>query len=87
MRGHGQEGTVLVPGTVVLCLTRTHGLEAPRFLLLLVLGPHHGLSVQLSIGTIVLLGGGREGGQWGLRDLGTVGDMAVVMGVTAALHC
>lgn len=73
MRQHGQEGTVLIPGTVVPCLTRTHGLEASGFLLLLILGPHHGLSVQLSIGAIVLLGRGREGGQWGRRDLGTAG--------------
>lgn len=51
---------------------RTHGLEAPGFLLLLVLGPHQGPGVRLGVSTVILLGGG-EGGQRGHGALGTEG--------------
>lgn len=50
--------------------TRTHGLEASGFLLL-VLRPHHGLRV-LGSGIVLGIGAG-EGGQRGRGDLGTGG--------------
>lgn len=68
-------GTDSTAGTAAPCPAQTHGLEASRLLLLLVLRPHHGPRVQLGIAVtiaiaIVLLGS-REGRQRRCRDLGT----------------